>query len=116
MYCNYSCHFSGSTHIYFTKTGGRKVGLGEERWGWGKKGGAGGWGSVGTPIDMSSFYLQNEFLLSFELTRPLETTLPYGVSPLAEANVFWEKRETFPNMKTCKGTCGTCTCTLVSHS
>ena len=27
-----------------------------------------------------------------------------------------EKRETFSNMKTCKGTCGTCTCTLVSHS
>ena len=67
--------------------GRRKVGLGEERWGWGKKGGAGGWGSAGTPIDISSFYLQNEFLLSFELTRPLETTLPYGVSPLAEANV-----------------------------
>ena len=27
-----------------------------------------------------------------------------------------EKRETFPNMKTCKGTCGTCTYTLVSQS
>ena len=27
-----------------------------------------------------------------------------------------EKREAFPNMKTCNGTCGTCTCTLGSHS
>ena len=44
-------------------------------------------GVSGHAIDMSSFYLQNEFFLSFELTRPLETTLPYGVSPLAEANV-----------------------------
>ena len=53
---------------------------GEERSGW-------GWGSLGTPINMSSFYLQNEFFLSLELRRPSETTLPYGVSPLAEATV-----------------------------
>ena len=72
-YCNYSCHFAGSTHIYFTKAGGRKMGLGE--------------GSPGTPIDMSSFYLQDEFFLPLELERPSETTLPHGVSPLAEANV-----------------------------
>ena len=46
-----------------------------------------GEGSPGTPIDMSSFYLQNEFFLPLELERPSETTLPHGVSPLAEANV-----------------------------
>ena len=53
----------------------------------GKEDGVGGWGSLGTPIDMSSFYLQKEFFLSLELRRPSETTLPYGVSPLAEATV-----------------------------
>ena len=52
---------------------------GEERSGW-------GWRSPDTPIAMSSFYLQNEFFLSLELS-PSETTLPYGVSPLAEATV-----------------------------
>ena len=61
-------------YIYFTKAGKRKIG-------WG----GGVWGSPGTPIDMSSFYLQNEFLF-LELS-PSKTTLPYGVSPLAEANV-----------------------------
>ena len=59
------------THISFTKAGGRKIGLGV--------------GSPGTPINMSSFNLQNEFFLSLELRRPSETT--YGDSPLAEANV-----------------------------
>ena len=53
----------------------------------GKEDGVGGWGSPGTPIDMSSFYLKNELFLPLELERPSETTLPYGVSPLAEANV-----------------------------
>ena len=47
----------------------------------------GRWGSPDTPIDMSSFYLKNEFFLSLELRRPSETTLPYGDSPLAEATV-----------------------------
>ena len=28
MYCNYSCHFAGSAHFYFTKAG-------EGRWDWG---------------------------------------------------------------------------------
>ena len=74
-YFNYSCHFAGSMYIYFTKAGKRKIG-----------GGGGVWGLPGTPIDMSSFYLQNEFFLFLELS-PSETTLPYGVSPLAEANV-----------------------------
>ena len=69
-YCNYSCHFAGSTHFYFTKAGGRKMGLG-------------GWGLTGTPIDMSSFYL-----FSLESRRHSETTLHNGVSPLAEANVY----------------------------
>ena len=27
-YCIYSCHFAESTHIYFTKARGRKIGLG----------------------------------------------------------------------------------------
>ena len=27
-YCKYSCHFAGSTHFYFTKAGGSKMGLG----------------------------------------------------------------------------------------
>ena len=44
---------------------------GAGKWGW-------GWGLTGTPIDMSSFYLQNDFLLSFELRRHTETTLHYG--------------------------------------
>ena len=44
----YSCHFAGYTHFYFIKAGKRKMGLG-------------GWGLTGTPIDMSSFYLLNEF-------------------------------------------------------
>ena len=40
------------------------------------------------PIDMSSFYLRNEFFFSFlQLRRHSETTLHYGVSPLAEANI-----------------------------
>ena len=65
-------------YIYFTKAGKRKIGCGG--------GGGGVWGSPGTPIDMSSFYLQNEFFLFLELS-PSETTLPYGVSSLAEANV-----------------------------
>ena len=43
---------------------------GAGKWGW-------GWGLTGTPIDMSSFYLQNEFLLSLELRRHT-TTLHYG--------------------------------------
>ena len=46
-----------------------------------------GEGSPGTAIDMSSFYLQDEFFLPLELERPSETTLPHCVSPLAEANV-----------------------------
>ena len=44
---------------------------GAGKWGW-------GWGLTGMPIDMSSFYLQNEFLLSLELRRHTETTLHYG--------------------------------------
>ena len=39
------------------------------------------------PIDKSSFYLRNEFFFSLELRRHSETTLHYGVSPLAEANI-----------------------------
>ena len=49
----------------------------------GKEDGVGGWGLTGTPIDMSSFYL-----FSLESRRHSETTLHYGVSPLAEANVY----------------------------
>ena len=39
------------------------------------------------PIDMSSFHLRNEFFFPLELRRHSETTLHYGVSPLAEANI-----------------------------
>ena len=49
-------------------------------WGW-------GWGLTDTHIDMSSFYLRNEFFFSLELRRHSETTLHNGDSPLAEANV-----------------------------
>ena len=49
-------------------------------------GGVGG-GLTGTPIDMSSFYLLNEFFFSSELRRHSETTLHHGVSPLADENV-----------------------------
>ena len=49
--------------------------------------GLGEGGLPGTLIDMSSFYLPNKFFLSSELRRHSKTTLPYGVSPLAEANV-----------------------------
>ena len=38
-------------------------------------------------IDMSPFYLLNEFFYPSELRRHSETTLRYGVSPLADANV-----------------------------
>ena len=41
----------------------------------------------GTPIDMSSFYLRDEFFFSSELRRHSETTLHHGVSSLADANV-----------------------------
>ena len=47
----------------------------------GKEDGVGDWGLTGTPINMSSCYLRNEFFLSLELRRHSETTLPYGVSP-----------------------------------
>ena len=50
------------------------------RWGW-------GWGLTDTHIDMSSFYLRNEFFFPLELRRHSETTLHNGDSPLAEANV-----------------------------
>ena len=46
-----------------------------------------GWGLTNTPMDMSLFYLRNQFLLSLELRRHSETNLYYGVSPLAEENV-----------------------------
>ena len=49
--------------------------------------GLGGRGLTGTPIDMSPFYLLNEFFFSSELRRHLETTLHYGLSPLVDANV-----------------------------
>ena len=49
--------------------------------------GGGGWGSTGTPIDMSSFYLPNQFFFSLKLRRHSETTLHYDVSLLAGANV-----------------------------
>ena len=41
----------------------------------------------GTTIDMSSFYLPNEFFLSLELRCHTEATLHHGVSPLTDANV-----------------------------
>ena len=41
----------------------------------------------GTTIDISLFYLPHEFFLSLELRRHTETTLPYGVSALTDANV-----------------------------
>ena len=44
-------------------------------------------GLTGTPIDISSIYLQHKFFLSSELRHHSETTLHNGVSPLAEANV-----------------------------
>ena len=53
----------------------------------GKKDRVGGWGLTGTPIDISSFYLRNQFLFPLELRRHSETTLAKCVSPLAEANV-----------------------------
>ena len=40
---------------------------------------------MGTPIDLSSFYLRKEFFFSSELTRHAETTLHHGVSPLTDA-------------------------------
>ena len=52
-------------------------------------GGGGSWG-LGvnrTPIDMSSFYLPDEFFFSSELRRDSEKTLHHGVSPLANENV-----------------------------
>ena len=49
--------------------------------------GLGGKGSTGTPIDMSSFYLLNEFFFSLELRRHSEKTLHYNLPPLADANV-----------------------------
>ena len=49
--------------------------------------GLGGWGLTGTPIDMSSFYLLNEFFLFSELRCHLKTTLHHGVSPFAKENV-----------------------------
>ena len=70
----YSYHFPGSTHFYFTKAGRGKLGLG-----------GGGWGLTGTPIDMSSFYLPNEFFFPSELRRHTEKTLHYGRPPLADA-------------------------------
>ena len=56
---------------------------GKERWGWGVWLG----GLTGTPIDMSSFYLANEFFFSSELRRHSETTLHHSVSPLTDENV-----------------------------
>ena len=49
--------------------------------------GGGRWGLTGTPIDMSSFYLLNEFFFSSELRRHSGTTLHHGVPPLTDANV-----------------------------
>ena len=49
--------------------------------------GGGGGGVAGTPIDMSSLYLLNEFFVSSGLRCHLETTLRHGVSPLANENV-----------------------------
>ena len=50
-------------------------------------GGGGGGELTGTPIDISSFYLPNEFFFSSELRRHSETTLHHGVSPLTDENV-----------------------------
>ena len=44
----------------------------------GKEDGVGGWGLTGTPIDMSSSYLRNEFFFSLELRRHTDTTLHFG--------------------------------------
>ena len=53
--------------------------------------GGGGWelgvGVNRTPIDMSSFYLPDEFFFSSELRRDSDKTLHHGVSPLANENV-----------------------------
>ena len=49
--------------------------------------GGGGRELTGTPIDMSSFYLLNEFFFPSELRRHSEKTLHYGLPPLADANV-----------------------------
>ena len=76
-YRNYSCHIAESRHFYFTKAGGRKMGLG----------GGGGVEVNGTTIDMSIFYLPNEFFFSSVLRRHSETTLHHGVSPLTDVNV-----------------------------
>ena len=53
--------------------------------GWG--GGSWGLGVNRTPIDMSSFYLPDEFFFSSELRRDSDKTLHHGVSPLANENV-----------------------------
>ena len=50
-------------------------------------GGGGGVEVNGTTIDMSIFYLPNEFFFSSVLRRHSETTLHYGVSPLTDINV-----------------------------
>ena len=50
--------------------------------------GLGGGGLTGTPIDMSSFHLLNEFFFSSELRRHSETSLHYDVLPSADANVY----------------------------
>ena len=73
-YRNYSCHFAGFRIFILQRQGAG-------RWSWG------GGGLTGTPIEMSSFYLWNEFFLSLELRRHSETNLHYDVSPLADANV-----------------------------
>ena len=50
-------------------------------------GGSWGLGVNRTPIDMSSFYLPNEFFFFSELRRDSEKTLHHGVSPLGNENV-----------------------------
>ena len=51
--------------------------------------GLGSEGLSSTPIDMSSFYLPNEISFSPKLRRHSETSPHHGVSPLANANVWW---------------------------
>ena len=74
----YSCHFARSTHFLFHKIREKEDEVGGGSWGLGVN---------KTPIDMSSFYLPDEFFFSSELRRHSEMTLHHGVSFLANENV-----------------------------
>ena len=55
----------------------------------GKEDGVGGWGLKGTPIDMFSFYLPNEFFFSSEWRRHSETTLHHKKKKKRSEHIIW---------------------------